>query len=49
MSVLGSIMSIIFSVYIMYVYIIFNVYMEAMMKQVKMGMERRGVRFQEEE
>ena len=28
---------------------LFNVYMDAMMKEVKMGMGRRGVRFQEEE
>ena len=28
---------------------LFNVYMDALMKEVKMGMERRGVRFQEEE
>ena len=27
---------------------LFNVYMDAVMKEVKMGMERRGVRFKEE-
>ena len=27
---------------------LFNVYMNAVMKEVKMGMGRRGVRFQEE-
>ena len=27
----------------------FNVYMDAVMKELKMGIERRGVRFQEEE
>ena len=27
---------------------LFNVYMDAVMKEVKVGMRRRGVRFQEE-
>ena len=31
-----------------HVHLIFNVYMDAVMKEVKMGMGRMGVRFQEE-
>ena len=42
MSVLGSIVVCIMSPWL------FNVYMDPVMKEVKMGMGRKGVRFQEE-